>query len=59
MTNTIFSHDSAGRFGVYQVSKSGVMTMDRRSLFISKIQEVIGTFSFVLIINRFKAIQIK
>ena len=59
MTNTIFSHDSAGQFGVYQVSKSGVMIMDRRSLFISKIQEVIRKFSFVMIINTFKAIQIK
>ena len=59
MTNTIFSHDSAGRSGVYQVSESGVMIMNRRSLFISKIHEVIGKFSFVIIINRFKVIQIK
>ena len=59
MTNTIFNHDSAGRFGVYQVSKSGVMIMDRRSLFISKIQEVIWKFSFAIIMNKFKVIQIK
>ena len=53
MTNTIFSHDNAGQFGVYEINKSGVMIMNRRSLFISKIQEVIGKFSIVIIINKF------
>ena len=34
MTNTILSHNSAGRFGVYEISKFGVMIVNWKSLFV-------------------------
>ena len=53
MTNTVLGHHSSGRFGVYEVSKSGIMVVNRRSLFVFKTQKVTGQFPYVIIVYKF------
>ena len=43
MMNTVLGHHSSDRFGVYEVSKSGIMVVNRRSLFVFKTQKVTGS----------------
>ena len=53
MTNTVLGHHSSGQFRVSEVSKSGIMVVNRRSLFISKTQKVTEKFPFVISVYKF------